>query len=354
MDVAADTRSAKLSFVCDYSEGAHPEVLARLVETNMEKVPGYGNDHFCESARAKIREACACPDAAVHFLVGGTQVNAVAIDSILAPYQGVVAATSGHISVHESGAVERLGHKIMTLPAHDGKLDVDEVEALVRAWEDDENHDHMVMPGMVYITHPTESGTLYTLRELEAMSALCRDHGLKLYLDGARLAYALGCDANDVSLPDIARLCDAFYIGGTKCGALFGEALVMPDPDLVPHFFSLIKQHGALLAKGRLLGVQFDALFTDGLYGRIGRRANEAAVQVRSMLERNGYQLRLGSQTNQSFVELENSEKARIAQSVDFDFWEKVDDDHTIIRLCVNWATTDEDLAGLERVLEGR
>lgn len=340
-----------LSFACDYAEGAHPEVLDRLVETNMEKTPGYGFDHYCDSARDKIRAACGCPDAEVFFMVGGTQTNATAIDALLAPYQGVVAAETGHISTHEAGAIEAGGHKVMTLPPRDGKLDAGDLEAFVRAWEDDENRDHMVMPGMAYVTQATESGTVYSLAELEAVSRVCREHGLLLYLDGARLAYALACPGNDVGLADIARLCDAFYIGGTKCGALFGEALVIRDPGLVPHFFTIVKQHGALLAKGRLLGVQFDALFSDDLYGRIGRRAIEAAERVRGMLVGNGYELRYGSPTNQTFVELPNDVKDRIARDVSFDFWEKVDDGRTIVRFATNWATTDEDLDRLEQVL---
>lgn len=341
----------KPSFTCDYEEGAHPAILARLQETNWEKATGYGLDAYSESARARIRAACGCPDAEIHFLLGGTQANAVMIDSLLAPYQGVIAAESGHVSLHEAGAIERTGHKVLPVPQTDGKMKASDVAAAIAAWEDDLNRDHMVMPGMVYVTHPTEFGTLYTLAELEEMSALCHAHGLRFYLDGARFAYALACPENDVSLTDLPRLFDAFYLGGTKCGALLGEAAVFPRPGTVPHFFSIQKQHGALLAKGRLLGIQFDELFRDGLYGRIGVPAIEAAQRIRAALQQAGFQLCYGSPTNQSFAIVADADLPRLGEIVVYDFWEKHDEDHTIIRLCTSWATRDEDVDALVEAL---
>ncbi|MCR5236770.1 MAG: aminotransferase class V-fold PLP-dependent enzyme, partial [Lachnospiraceae bacterium] len=257
-------------------EGAHPAILKKLVETNLERTAGYGYDDFSESARNKIREACAAPDADVYFLVGGTQTNAVMIDALLRPYQGVIAAKSGHISVHEAGAIEFGGHKVLEIDQRDGKIAVEDIERIIREYRQDENRDHMVMPGMVYISQPTEYGTLYSLTELKEISRVCRENHIPLYVDGARLAYALACPENDVTLKDLAMLCDAFYIGGTKCGALFGEAVVIPEHDYIPHLFTIIKQHGALLAKGRIAGLQFDTLFTGGLYDNIGKTAIEA------------------------------------------------------------------------------
>ena len=258
-----------LSFSCDYMEGAHPQILKRLMETNLVKTPGYGLDDYSKSAKEKIRDACKAPDAEVFFLVGGTQTNVTMIDAILKSYEGVIAADTGHVSVHEAGAIEFGGHKVLTLPHHNGKINVRQIETLLDDYQNDANRDHMVMPGMVYLSHPTEYGTLYSKAELREISALCRSHNIPLYLDGARLAYALACPQNEITLADIAELCDAFYIGGTKCGALFGEAVVIPKAGWLPHLFTIIKQHGALLAKGRMLGIQFDELFTDYLYGRV-------------------------------------------------------------------------------------
>ena len=247
--------TAKLSFASDYQEGAHPAILQRLVETNLEKTPGYGADEYSESARRKIRAACAAPEADVYFLVGGTQANATVIDALLRPYQGAIAAESGHINVHESGAIELGGHKVLSLAQENGKLTAQAVERCAQGYWQDDNREHMVMPGLVYLSQPTEYGTLYSLSELEAIRAVCDRYSLSLYLDGARLAYALACPENDVTLESLARLCDAFYIGGTKCGALFGEAVVFPQHERVPHFFTIVKQHGALLAKGRIAGL---------------------------------------------------------------------------------------------------
>ena len=333
----------RLFFACDYMEGAHPAIMQRLMETNLVKTAGYGLDEYCDSAKEKIRAACGAPDAEVHFLVGGTQTNATVIDALLKSYQGVVAAETGHISTHEAGAIEFGGHKIMTLPHNNGKIDAAHVRAMLEGYYNDGNHDHMVMPGMIYVSHPTEYGTLYSRAELEAISSVCREYHIPLYLDGARLAYALTCPQNDITLADLASLCDVFYIGGTKCGALFGEAVVIPRPGLIPHFFTIIKQHGALLAKGRLLGIQFDALFTDGLYAHIGDIAIKAADRIRYALAENGYQLCFDSPTNQVFCILEDSVIERLAEHAEFSFWEKYDDTHTVIRFATSWATSMED-----------
>ena len=333
----------RLFFASDYMEGAHPAIMQRLIETNLVKTAGYGLDEYCDSAKEKIRAACGAPDADVHFLVGGTQTNATVIDALLKSYQGVVAAETGHISTHEAGAIEFGGHKIMTLPHNNGKIDAAHVRAMLEGYYNDGNHDHMVMPGMIYVSHPTEYGTLYSRAELEAISSVCREYHIPLYLDGARLAYALTCPQNDITIADLASLCDVFYIGGTKCGALFGEAVVIPRPGLIPHFFTIIKQHGALLAKGRLLGIQFDALFTDGLYAHIGDIAIKAADRIRYALAENGYQLCFDSPTNQVFCILEDSVMERLAEHAEFSFWEKYDDTHTVIRFATSWATSMED-----------
>ena len=341
----------KLSFASDYQEGAHPAILQRLCETNLLKSAGYGMDPFCESARDKIRDACACPEAAVYFLVGGTQTNAVFLDAALRPWQGVLAADTGHISTHEAGAIEYGGHKVLTLPHTLGKITAQQVRNSCRDYRNDVNHEHMVMPGMVYISQPTEYGTLYSLSELQAIHAVCRDFGIPLYADGARLAYALSCGENDVSLPDLARLCDAFYIGGTKCGALFGEALVIPNPNLLDHFFTVMKQHGALLAKGRLLGIQFDTLFTDGLYMEIGKPAIHAAEELRSAFARKGYRTAFQTPTNQIFIILENEQMQPLAEYVDFSFWEKQDETHSVVRFATSWATEMDEVRRLETFL---
>ncbi len=337
----------KLFFFSDYMEGAHPAILQRLLETNLEKTAGYGSDTFSESARDKIRAACGAPDADVFFLVGGTQTNAVIIDALLHSYQGVVAATTGHISTHEAGAIEFGGHKVLTLPQEEGKLTASEISRYLLEFRQDDNHDHMVMPGMVYISQPTEYGTLYSLDELKQISSVCRENGIPLYLDGARLAYALACPENDVTLKDLASLCDVFYIGGTKCGALFGEAVVIPEHDRIPHLFTIIKQHGALLAKGRVAGIQFDCLFTDGLYDRIGRTAIDAAVKIRKALTDKGYRFAFHSPTNQIFISLSKEEAAALSEKVEMAFWENTEDSRVVMRIATSWATTEEDTGKL-------
>lgn len=337
----------KIMLASDYQEGAHPAIMKRLVETNLLSNAGYGTDEFSESARNRIRTACACPNASVYFLVGGTQTNATVIDALLAPYQGILAAESGHISVHEAGAIEFGGHKVLALPHHYGKISARQLEEACENWLSDGNRDHMVMPGMVYISQPTEYGTLYSRAELTAISEICRKFNLKLYVDGARLAYALSCPANDVTLPDLARLCSAFYIGGTKCGALFGEAVVLPDPGLIPHFFTIIKQHGALLAKGFVAGLQFDTLFTDDLYFHIGDSAIRAADKLREAFTELGYPLAFDSPTNQIFLTVTKEQQDHLDSFAVSSFWEKPDEDHTIIRFATSWATTEEKISQL-------
>ena len=343
--------SDRLYFASDYMEGAHPAIMARLMETNLEKSVGYGLDEYSEAARAKIREACRCPGAGVTFLVGGTQTNATVIDALLRPWQGVVSAKTGHIATHEAGAIEFGGHKVMELEAVDGKISASAVKACVDAWQNDGNREHMVMPGMVYISQPTEYGTLYSLEELEALSGVCRGAGIPLYVDGARLAYALASPANDVKLPDLARLCDAFYIGGTKCGALFGEAVVLPDPGIAPHFFTIVKQHGALLAKGRIAGIQFGTLFTDGLYDAIGRNAIEAADRIRAALDEKGYCQPMRNDTNQIFIRLSNAGAEALSEKVELGFWERLGPDAVVMRIATSWATRPEDVDRLIALL---
>ena len=329
----------KLWFASDYMEGAHPRLMARLNETNLERSAGYGLD--------RIREACACPEADVRFLVGGTQTNATVIDALLRPGQAAVAADTGHINTHEAGAIEASGHKVAPLPHTNGKITAAQVEALCRECPPDSECAHTVIPGLVYLSQPTEYGTLYTLAELTALSETCRKNGLYLYVDGARLAYALCSPENDVSLADLARLTDAFYLGGTKCGALMGEAVVLPNPRLIPRFFTIIKLHGALLAKGRLLGVQFDELMKDGLYQEIGRNAVALAARIQEALKRAGYPLLFESPTNQVFAVLPNERVRALAERVEFTVWEPCGPEHTVVRFVTSWATREEDVDAL-------
>ena len=338
-------------FDSDYMEGAHPLILERLIKTNMEKTSGYGTDAYCESARKRIREACGCLEAEVHFMVGGTQTNATMITAMLRPYEGVIAAATGHINVHEAGAIEAGGHKVLALPSHEGKLDAEEVDHYVTAFYSDPSWNHMVAPGMVYISHPTEYGTLYTLKELEALSSVCRRHHIPLFLDGARLVYGLAAHGTDVTLKTIASLCDVFYIGGTKVGALFGEAVVIPRSGLIRQLDTIIKQRGVLLAKGRLLGIQFDTLFTDGLYLEIARHAIRMADRIVSCLKEKGYRFYVTPQSNQLFIVLDNSRLEALSGSVSFGIWEKIDPDHTVVRIATSWATREEDAEELISLL---
>ncbi|MBR6760170.1 MAG: low specificity L-threonine aldolase [Alistipes sp.] len=331
----------------DYMEGAHPLILERLVATNMMKSVGYGCDEVCESARRRIREACDAPEAEVHFLVGGTQTNATVIRALLRPYEGVIAADTGHIALHEAGAIEAVGHKVLTIPHQNGKLTAAAVDAYIEAFRRDEAWDHMVWPGMVYISQPTEYGTIYSLAELEALSAICRKWSIPLFADGARLGYGIMAEGADVGLKDLARLCDVFYIGGTKVGAMFGEAVVVPQRGRIPHFFTTIKQSGALLAKGRMLGVQFDTLFTDNLYLRIARHAVELATRLREGLTAKGFSTYYSSPTNQAFFVLSAEQLQRLRAVTTFSEWEHLDDGRTVVRLATSWATRPEDVEAL-------
>ncbi len=343
--------SEKLNFACDYMHGAHPAILKRMAENNLVKSGVYGDDVFSDSARTRIREACRAPEADVWFLVGGTQTNAAVLDAILRPYEGVISVATGHICIHEVGAVEHGGHKVLPLPGRNGKLSAEEIQACRDIWENDGNRDHVVMPGAVYLSNPTEVGTLYSLAELEEISRVCHANGMRLYVDGARLAYALACPENDVTLPDLARLCDVFYIGGTKCGALLGEAVVFPKHDTVPHFFSILKQHGAVLAKGFVAGQQFDTLFSDNLYEKIGHTAIEAAERIRQALREKGYTLAFDAPTNQIFVLLDREQLDRLSEKVEMSFWEKPDREHTIMRFVTSWATTEAEVDRLVALL---
>ncbi len=345
------TAEKRLPFASDYQQGAHPRILERLAAANMEANAGYGMDVHSEDARKLIRAACNAPQAEVHFLVGGTQANAVTIDALLAQWQGVVAASSGHVSVHEAGAIEACGHKVIQLPQRDGKLEAADVDALATSWEQDENREHMVMPGLAYISQPTEYGTLYSLRELTALRAACDKHDMRLYVDGARLAYALAAPSNDVTLADLARLADAFYIGGTKCGALLGEAVVFPKPGTCPHFFTLVKRRGALLAKGMVAGIQFETLFSDGLYQQIGQRAVSQAGRIARAFGNAGCELMYPQQTNQVFVALDEKRYSHLSERVEMSFWEHLADGRTVVRLATSWASSDEDVDALVGLL---
>ena len=340
-----------LSFENDYSQGAHEKILQCLVETNREAASGYGTDPYTERAKEKIRKACECPQAEVHFLVGGTQTNQNVIDAMLEGYEGVVAAVTGHVSQHEAGAIEYSGHKVLTLPQEEGKIVALQLKQYLAAFFADENHEHMVFPGMVYISHPTEYGTLYSKNELEALSDVCHQYDIPLYLDGARLGYALASYETDVTLPDIARLCDAFYIGGTKVGALFGEAVVFTGKRKPKHFLTRIKQHGALLAKGKVLGVQFDTLFTDNLYWEISRHAIDCAEELKKIFKGKGYRFYLESPTNQQFIILDNEKLAALKEKVKFSYWEPYDESQTVVRFATSWATTKEELQRLKEIL---
>ena len=327
----------------DYCEGCHEKVLEALVRTNMEQTLGYGEDAYCAMAADKIRKACQT-DAAVHFLVGGTQTNLTVIDAALRPHQGALCPVSGHINVHETGAVEATGHKVLGLPSDDGKITADQVEQYVLAHRADSSFEHMVQPKLVYISNPTEWGTLYSLEELTALSETCHKLGLYLFLDGARLGYGLASRENDLTLADLARLCDAFYIGGTKIGILFGEAVVISNQTLAEDFRYLIKQHGGMLAKGRLLGVQFDALFTDGLYMEMSAHAIAMAERMRSAFDELGVTYHVPGCTNQIFPVLEDTVLEKLSANYIWCEMERVDATHRAVRFCTSWATKPENV----------
>ncbi len=340
-----------LSFANDYTIGAHPRVLERLTQTNMEPEPGYGADRFTENAKNLIRRTFGCEDWDVFFFTGGTQANSIIISTLLRSYEGVIAATTGHITHMEAGAIEYTGHKVFELPSHEGKLDAAELRDYLELYRTDGNRMHMVCPGLVYISWPTELGTLYSKQELTELHEICRAYGLPLFIDGARLGYGLMSPASDITAQELPKLCDVFYIGGTKNGALCGEAAVFSPGLMPPNYATAVKQHGALLAKGRLLGVQFEALFEDGLYFELGRSAIEAAEAMKSVFWERGCRIWKSTPTNQQFLIFENGEMERLRQRVSFGFWEKYDDTHTVCRFVTSWATTQEQIKALRSVL---
>ncbi len=331
-----------IRFECDYGEGAHPRIMERMMATNLEQTEGYGLDPHCAQARRRIQEAIQAPDADVHFLVGGTQCNTTVIAAALRPWQGVISADTGHINAHETGAVEASGHKILALPSKEGKITAQQVAQTIDNHWRDYNHEHTVQPGMVYLSNPTEYGTLYTKEELTAISQVCRSRKVWLFLDGARLGYALGSEGCDLQLPDYARLCDVFYIGGTKVGALFGEALVITADGLKPDFRYNIKQRGGMLAKGRLLGIQFETLFEDGLYQELGRYADRLAQKIAAAFQAAGCPLLMESRTNQLFPILSKEQQAALGKKYVYSYWEPVDAGHDAVRFCTSWATPQE------------
>lgn len=336
-----------IRFDSDYLEGCHPRILERLAGTNLEQTQGYGLDPHCERAAELIRGACAAPEAEVHFLVGGTQTNTTVIKSLLSPCEGVLCADTGHINVHEAGAIEATGHKVWALPSGDGTLNTERVREALEEFGADPTREHRVQPGMVYISHPTENGTLYGKEQLEALSAVCRRHGLPLFLDGARLGYGVMAEGAELSVPDVARLCDVFYIGGTKVGALFGEAVVIPSPGRIRQFRTLVKQQGGLLAKGRLLGIQFEVLFEDGLYFELARHADRQAMRLREAFLEKGVPFLYESVTNQQFPILPDGDIDRLLRDFSFELWQGMDGGRSAVRFCTSWATRPENVDAL-------
>ena len=341
-----------ISFESDYNNGCTPEILHRLADTNDDRTSGYGSDPYCQSAIRRIREAVQMTDADVFFLTGGTQTNATVIDSLLMGCEAVITVETGHIAVHESGAVEAFGHKVITLPAVDSKLTAATLDRFMDTFTADETAPHMVQPGMVYVSMPTELGMVYTRSELASLYEACRRHHLRLYIDGARLGYGLMSDACDYDLPFLARHCDVFYIGGTKVGALFGEAVVIMNPALKKDFRFIMKQRGGRMAKGRLLGIQFDALFTDDLYFRISRHADEMAYQIRDIFVSAGYPLLFDSPTNQQYPIMPDEELAILGKNFGYEYWERTDPTHSGVRFCASWATTQENVDALRAAVQ--
>ena len=331
-------------FDSDYLEGCAPEILEALSKTNFEQTPGYGKDKYSDSAKEKIKAACECPEADVWFLVGGTQANSTVIDAILKVGEGIISCDTGHIAGHEAGAIETFGHKVITISHKNGKLSAEDVKKYLVNFYEDASFDHIVPPGAVYVSHPTEYGTLYTKKELEDLHTVCQEYDIPLFLDGARLGYGLATPGTDVTLPVLAKTTDAFYIGGTKVGAMFGEAVVFPKKDIVNRFFTTIKRHGALLAKGRMLGIQFETLFTNDLYLKLAKNAMDNAVYLKAELAKKGYKFFIDSPTNQTFVILENSKVKELQKAVSFSIWEKYDDTNTVVRFATSWATKKEDV----------
>ena len=331
-----------IRFECDYAEGAHPSILQKLIETNYEQTVGYGVDDYCETARNYIKKLCGREDVNVHFLVGGTQTNSTVIAATLRPYQGVISASTGHIAVHESGTIEASGHKVLTIPSDDGKISAKEIKELVEEHYNNSTHEHEVQPGMVYISFPTENGTLYSKQELTDIHNVCREYSLPLFLDGARLGYGLMSEKNDVTISDLAELCDVFYLGGTKQGLLFGEALVIANDFINKDFRYMIKQHGGMLAKGRLLGLQYCVMLENGMYFELAKEADRLAIKLRDAFIAKGYKLRYDSYTNQQFPIMSNVTLERLSKNYAFSVWGKVDDEHTAVRFCTSWATSEE------------
>ena len=331
-----------LRFECDYSEGAHPLILERLAATNLEQTPGYGKDDHCERAKALIRQACGLPQSAIEFLSGGTQTNQIVIASILKPYQGVICADTGHINTHETGAVEATGHKVLALPSTDGKITAQQIAKLCSSHWTDPSHEHTVQPGLVYLSQPTELGTLYSKAELKAIHQVCWQRHIPLYIDGARCGYGLASPVNDVTLSDLAQLSDVFYIGGTKVGALLGEAVVIPNLTIQRDFRYMVKRMGGMLAKGRLLGIQFEALFEDGLYFQLGRHGVELALKLRDAFVGCGVELAYPSFTNQQFPILTRRQREALAEKYVFSHWGDLDEDRAVVRFCTSWATAPQ------------
>ena len=346
-DKGIKRRDDMIRFESDYTEGAHPKILERLVSTNMDQTQGYGEDPYCEHARELIKKACGNENLAVHFLVGGTQANATVISSVLRPHQGVISANTGHINCHETGAIEATGHKVLPLASEDGKITAKQVRDYYDEHWADSSHEHVVQPGMVYISHPTENGTTYHKDELMELYSVCKELDLPLFIDGARLGYALASEGNDLSLKDIAENCDVFYIGGTKVGALFGEAIVISNEAIQKDFRYHIKLRGGMLAKGRLLGLQFETLFTDNLYEEISEHAITQAMRIRDAFAKKGYQFLYDSRTNQQFPILPVSLLDYLGKKYSYNFWAKVDDTHHAVRFCTSWATRVENVDAL-------
>lgn len=329
-------------FQCDYNEGAHPRIMERLLQTNLEQTVGYGEDHYCSAAREAIRKTIVRPDADVHFLVGGTQANATVISAILRPYQGVLCASTGHINVHETGAIEHGGHKVLAMDVENGLLAAEQIRTAMQLHLAEDGPEHTVQPGMVYISFSSELGTVYSLRQLRETSAACREYGLPLFIDGARMGYGLASEGCDVTLQDIAELADVFYLGGTKQGALFGEAVVILNETLKKDFRYYIKQNGGMLAKGRLLGIQFLTLFEDRLYFEVSQHAVNQALRIRDAFKAKGFEMLVQSPSNQQFPILDNETLRRLSEKFLFSVWQKVDDEHIAVRFCTSWATRPE------------
>ncbi len=333
-----------IQFQCDYNEGCHPHIMQRLVDTNLEQTIGYGEDYYCQEAKILIKTACKREDIDVHFLVGGTQTNTTIIAHSLRPYQGVITAHTGHINVHETGAIESTGHKVLAIPSIDGKLTAQQISEAIQNHLNEDGPEHMVQPGMVYLSFPTELGTIYTYEELKAIREVCIQYHLPLFIDGARLGYGICSPQCDITLPQLTSLADAFYIGGTKVGALFGEAVVITNEELKQNFRYSIKQHGGMLAKGRLLGIQFSTLFTNNLYFQIAEHAIHEAQRIKSALEDKGISFLIDSYTNQQFPIFTQQQLTTLSQDFLFSIWQRIDDNHTAVRICTSWATKSENV----------